>query len=272
MSSPCRKYFIFFSLVVMAVFQFPARAQQRELRVCADPDNLPFSNNQQQGFENLIATLVAQDLQANLSYVWQRMGRGFVREYLNQPRCDLLIGVPDNYQPLLTTTPYYRSSYVFVIRRDAPFKPTSLDDPALRKIKIGVQALNEQYTPPAEALIDRGLQSSLVPFYSVGGEAESIVRAVLNREISAAIVWGPLAGYWATKFPGDLELTPVPPENSPSGLPFTFAISMGVRKGNDVLRQELEAVLQHRQQEIQEILSQFGIPTLPAPAPSKRGR
>src|SRR5437763_1694152 len=93
-------------------------AQTRELRVCADPDNMPFSNTREQGFENRIAEIVASELHAHLAYVWQRMGRGFVREYMDKSKCDLLVGIPTNYRPLLTTSPYYRSSYVFVYRRD----------------------------------------------------------------------------------------------------------------------------------------------------------
>src|SRR5438477_2893958 len=127
---------------------FAATGQTRQLRVCADPNNLPFSNIKQEGFENRIAELVAKDLGARLSYVWQRMGRGFVREYLNKSQCDLLIGIPTNYRPVLTTTPYYRSSYVFVTRRDGRMKPASLNDPSLRQMKIGVQVLEEEYTPP----------------------------------------------------------------------------------------------------------------------------
>ena len=92
-----------------------ATAQSRELRLCADPDNMPFSNIQQRGFENRIAELVAADLGAHLTYVWQRMGRGFVREYLDKSQCDFVVGIPTNFRPLLTTRPYYRSTYVFVV-------------------------------------------------------------------------------------------------------------------------------------------------------------
>ncbi len=101
---------VFFSTIT-------AVGQARELRVCADPNNMPFSNIKLEGFENRIASIVAKDLDARLSYVWQRMGRGFVREYLDKSRCDLLIGIPNNYRSVLTTTPYYRSTYVFVSRR-----------------------------------------------------------------------------------------------------------------------------------------------------------
>jgi len=133
--------FSFRSMVYAAAMLISGLAFARDLRVCADPDNLPFSNNKQQGFENRIAELVARNLHANLVYQWQRMGRGFVREYLNTSQCDVLIGIPANFKPVLTTTPYYRSSYVFVTRKDGKLKPASLDDPALHELKIGVQVL-----------------------------------------------------------------------------------------------------------------------------------
>jgi mxaJ protein len=121
--------------------------QAVDVRVCADPDNLPFSNRKREGFENRIAEIVAKDLDARLVYVWQRMGRGFVREYLGKGQCDLLIGIPATYQPVLTTTPYYRSTYVFVSRRNRTRQISSLDSPDLRGLQIGVQVLDEQYAP-----------------------------------------------------------------------------------------------------------------------------
>jgi mxaJ protein len=246
-------------------------ASARDLRVCADPDNLPFSNRSQQGFENRIAEVVARDLNARLVYVWQRMGRGFVREYLDGARCDLLIGIPANFKPVLATSPYYRSSYVFVTRRNSNLKLASLDDPALHKLKIGVQVLEEDYTPPATALARRGLQNAIVGFDTTGEDADSIIRAVVDRKVDTAIVWGPLAGYYARKFVGKLELTPVTPQIDPPNLPLTFAISFGVRKGNIGLRGELEEVLQRKQIEIRNILSHYGIPQLEVAAASAGG-
>lgn len=245
-------------------------AMGRTLRVCADPDNLPFSNSHQQGYENKIATLVAAELHAELTYEWQRMGRGFVREYLNRGACDLLIGVPANFKPVLTTTPYYRSTYVFVTRRDHHLQLSSLNDPAMHSIKIGVQVMDEDYTPPASALARRGLQDEIVGFESTGDQADSILRAVADGKVDTAMVWGPLAGYFAQKFKSALELTPVTPEVDPPGLPFTFAISMGVQKGNSRLRDELEGVLSRRRTEIQKILRSYGVPLLET-APSTPG-
>jgi mxaJ protein len=237
-------------------------ASARDLRVCADPDNLPFSNNKQQGFENRIAELVARELNAHLVYQWQRMGRGFVREYLNKAECDVLIGIPASFKPVLTTTPYYRSSYVFVTRRDARMKPASLDDPTLHQMKIGVQVLEEDYTPPATALARRHMQDQIVGFETTGEDADSIVRAVADRKVDTALVWGPLAGFFAKKFGGVLQLTPVTPEVDIPALPFTFAIAMGVRKGNTQLRDELQSVIEKRQAEIRSILDEYGVPQL----------
>jgi mxaJ protein len=251
---------------VLLIISIAAVGQRRELRVCADPNNLPFSNTKQQGFENRIADLLAKDLNAHLTYVWQRMGRGFVREYLNKSECDLLIGIPSNYRPVLTTSPYYRSTYVFVSRRSANLDVTSFNSPELHGMKIGIQVLEEEYTPPGEALARRGLQSAIVG-YDTTDDAESIVRAVAEKQVGIAVVWGPLAGYFAQKYHGDLVLTPVEPQVDPPGLPFTFAISMGVKKSNVELRDELDRFLAHRQNEIRKILTQYGVPQLPlAPA------
>lgn len=257
MSSPFRRV----SVAVLLLAGLAA-AQPRTLSVCADPANLPFSNRAQQGFENRIAELLARDLHATLRYQWQRMGRGFVRDYLAGAQCDLIIGIPTDYKPVLTTSPYYRSSYVFVTRRDRALHDLSLNDAVLHKMKIGVQVLEEDYTPAAEALARRGMQGNIVGFQTTGSQAASIVRAVYGRKIDTAIVWGPLAGYFARRYGNALELTPVEPQVDPPALPFTFQISMGVRKGNGVLASELEKFLLRRRPEIERILHDYGVPQL----------
>jgi mxaJ protein len=257
MCSLFRSFFRCWAVILIASSSFATTSQ---LRVCADPDNLPFSNRQQQGFENHIAELLAADMHARLSYVWQRMGRGFVREYLTKQRCDLLIGIPVNYPQLLVTRPYYRSTYVFVSRRKAPKVPANLNDPELHSMRIGVQVLDDDYAPPARALARRSMQANIVGFETAGEEASSIVDAVAHRKIDLAIVWGPFAGYFAQRYPGALRIVPVQPEVDPPGLPFTFAISMGVRKGNDALRQRLESFLERRRNAIQTILRRYGVP------------
>jgi len=262
MCSPFLRVFFLLSAV-------SATAQVRDLRVCADPNNMPFSNRKQEGFENRIAQLMAKDLGAHVNYVWQRMGRGFVREYLDKAQCDLLIGIPTNYRQVLTTSPYYRSTYVFVSRRDRGLQSGSFNSPELHGFKrIGVQVLEEEYTPPGEALARRGLQAAIVGFDTIGDGADSIVHAVATRQVDLAVVWGPLAGYFAKKYGRRIELMPVEPEVDPPGLPFTFAISMGVRKGNFVLRDELQGFLARRRSEIQHILDEYGVPQLPLASPA----
>jgi mxaJ protein len=259
MYSPCLKLLVGFSLLISDV---GVNAQTRELRVCADPNNMPFSSRDQTGFENRIAALVARDLNARLTFLWQRMGRGFVREYLDKAQCDFVVGIPTNYRSVLTTRPYYRSTYVFVSKQGGPVI-SSLDSPALHGLKIGVQVLDEQYTPPGEALARRGLHAAIVGFDTIGDDADSIVRAVADKKVDFAIVWGPLAGYFARKVGHDLGITPVEPEVDPPGLPFTFAISMGVRKRNLALRDQLEKILVERRSDIRAILDEYGVPQLP---------
>ena len=250
-------------LCVMALASVPIARAEGDLRVCADPDNMPFSNTHRQGFENRLAELVANSLGTQLTYVWQRMGRGFVRDYLNDSKCDLLIGIPENYRPVLTTAAYYRSTYVFVTPRNQASQISSFNSEGLRGLKIGVQVLDENYTPPGEALARRGLQSELRGFDTTGEGADSIVQAVADRNVDIAVVWGPLAGYFVRQHPDKLQMIPVEPEVDPPGLPFTFAISMGVRKGNYGLRDQLNTFLRSHEKEIRAILDSYGILQLP---------
>ena len=250
-------------IVVLVMFISGMAAAQTELRVCADPANMPFSNAKQQGFENAIAEVVAKSLGLHVAYVWQRMGRGFVREYLNAGKCDLLVGIPSNFRPVLTTTPYYRSTYYFVTRRDRNLQLASFDSPELRGLRIGVQVLEEEYAPPGQALARRGLQSQIVGFDTTGAGADSIIRAVADRKIDAAVVWGPLAGYFSREYHDVLKLTPVNVALDPPALPFAFSISMGVRKGNVALHDAVEKVLQEKKSAIQAVLNSYGIPQIP---------
>jgi mxaJ protein len=235
----------------------------KTLRVCADPNNLPFSNRAGEGFENHIAQLIANSLGADLQYRWHRLGRGFVREVLGKAECDLLVGIPVGFPGVLTTRPYYRSTYVFVARRDARVQPGSLDDQRLAQCRIAVQALDAEYSPPAAALARRGLQSNLVGFYTVGTGAAPMLKAVAEQQVDLAIVWGPLAGFAAEQFKGALLLTPIAPEFDAPRLPFTFQIAMGVRKSDLALRDELQRFLDVHGGQIREILDHYHVPVLP---------
>ena len=122
------------ALPAFACAPSPERTAGRELRVCADPNNLPFSNSRQEGFENKLADLIAKDLKAKVRYTWWAQRRGFIRNTLNAGKCDVVMGVPSSFELALATNSYYRSTYVFVTRHDRNLRITSFDDPLLRKL------------------------------------------------------------------------------------------------------------------------------------------
>ena len=145
-------------------------AEARELRVCADPNNLPFSNQRGEGFENRIAEIVAEELGATVAYTWWAQRRGFVRNTVNAGACDLIPGTVFGADGLRTSRPYYRSSYVFLTRADRGPDVESLDDPALRTATIGVQLVGDDgsNTPPAHALARRGVVNNVRGFMVYG--------------------------------------------------------------------------------------------------------
>jgi mxaJ protein len=244
----------------------PAPPAPRLLRVCADPNNLPFSNQRGEGFENRLAELTAEALGAELVYEWKPHRRGFIRTGLRAGACDVVIGMASEVDLALTTRPYYRSSYV-VVRRPGGPAITSFDDPALAELRIGVQLVGDDYmnTPPAHALARRGHAHNLVGYtvygdYRQDSPPAEVVRAVARGEIDLAIAWGPLAGYVARHSPEPLEVVPLAGPPDPADPPMAFDISMAVARGNHALRDELDAVLAARADEIAELLRAYGVP------------
>ena len=248
----------------------------RELRVCADPNNLPYSNRKLEGFENRLAEMAARDLNASVRYTWWPQHRGFIRNTLKAGKCDVLMGLPSSVELALTTRPYYRSSYVFVYRQDRGIAIHSFDDPALRKLRIGVQMVGDDGTnsPPAHALANRGMVRNIVGYsvygdYSQPNPPARIVEAVAKGEVDVAVVWGPLAGYFAPRQHSGrdvaLELVPVSPQIDRPFLPFVFDMSMGVRRGDDKLRAELDSFLERRRPEIEALLDRYGVPRVGGP-------
>jgi mxaJ protein len=245
----------------------PATAPKPALRVCADPNNLPFSNRAGDGFENRIADLLAADRHATLEYTWWAQRRGFVRNTLEAGACDVVIGIPRESELIATTQPYYRSSYVFVSRRDRGLDLASFDDPRLPKLRIGVQMIGDDFanTPPAHALARRGMTANVVGYPVYGDYARpsplsEIVSAVDRGEVDTAVVWGPAAGFFALRSQGRLALSPVSPERDSRSLPFAFEISMGVRRGEAALRTELDDFLVRRHADVGAILDRYGVP------------
>jgi mxaJ protein len=240
-------------------------APARELRVCADPNNLPFSNAAGEGFENRIVSLIAHDLGAAVHYVWWAQRRGLLRNTLNSGECDVIAGIASDVGMVATTRPYYRSTYVFLQRAGAN-TVQSFDDPRLANLTIGVQLIgdNGANTPPAHALARRGLTSN-VRGYPVYGDYQDdaplapITDAVGTGKIDLAVVWGPVAGYFAKREDPPLSVTPVSPWLDGPQWPMAFDISMGTRQDNE-LRAELDRALEANQPAITAILHEYGVP------------
>jgi mxaJ protein len=227
-----------------------------ELRVCAEPDNLPYSHQDESGFENRIARLLAEELKATLTYTWFLQRRAFVRKTAGV--CEVFIGVPSDFERLLTTRPYYRSSYVFV----GALK--SFQDPGLKMLRIGVQLIGDDLaaTPGAHALAMGGAVNNVTgfPVYGHRPAGQRIVEAIAQGELDAGVVWGPAAGQFAF-----FNKLPVQEAKAPPGfpLPLQFSISVGVRRGNGVLREALDAALERRRLEIHAVLDEYHVPRLP---------
>jgi quinoprotein dehydrogenase-associated probable ABC transporter substrate-binding protein len=262
--------------IVCANVAFAQTSTKPAFRVCADPENMPFSNQKQEGFENKIADLVAKELGEPTRYIWWGQRRGFIRNTMNatleEGRCDVVIAVPKEYDLVRTTKPYFRSTYVFVYPRDKGLKITSLDDPILKKVKIGVHLLGNDYEnpPPVHELSKRGVVGNLVgftTFYSAENPPSAIIDAVAGGKVDVAIVWGPAAGYYVQRQHMPLVMVPVP--SAPGDLPFAFDISMGVKPGNTALLTTLEKVLDSRRADIMKILKEYNVPLVDGKGVSK---
>jgi mxaJ protein len=267
MMRTCRNLDIAMLVALSFAFAFAPIAQAdatRTLRVCADPADMPFSNRDRAGLENAIVDVVARALDARVEYVWWSQQRGYARKTLGAGSCDLWPGVASDVTTMETTAPYYRSTYVFVSRRDAHLDIASFDDPRLKTLRIGVQMIGNDATntPPAHALARRGITSNVRGFmiYDAGGDASPspILKAVADSTIDIAIVWGPAAGWFAKQSKTPLALTPTPAADGT--LPMTFDISMGMKKGNDALKLEVERALARKHDAVDAILDRFGVP------------
>lgn len=238
------------------------------LRVCADPDNMPLSNQQGEGFEQKIAELIAREWNAKVEYAWWPVRRGFFSRALNGRYCDVAIQAPAGLDMAGVTKPYFRYGYVFVTRKDSGLDITSLADPRLKKLRIAVNLLNSdaENTPPAMALSRYGVVGNLTgfsTFYTDENRPEDIIEAVANKDVDVAIVWGPLAGFFAKNSPVPLDLRPLAERDSLTDFPFQFNIAMGVRRRDRELRDSLNALIERKQPELQAILKEYGVPLFP---------
>lgn len=256
------------AFLVMAVTDAPARAadtveavDHSALRICADPHNLPFSDKDGGGFENKIAELFAQNLQVPLRYVWYPNTVGFLRNTLRARQCDLVMGIVSGAELVQSTNPYYRSSYVMVTRKADNLTIDSLDDAKMRSLKIGLTA----GTPPSDLAVRSGLIANVRPYplfvdtrYDAPGK--QMVTDLLQKKIDVALLWGPIAGYFARDHAADLTIAPL--KAAGGNLRLDFYITMGVRPGENKWKNEINDLIRRNQTQIASILHDYGIPTL----------
>jgi quinoprotein dehydrogenase-associated probable ABC transporter substrate-binding protein len=245
-------------------------ARADPLRVCADPNNLPYSDRSESGFENALAELAASALGFDgVAYTWLPQRRGFVRNTLDAGLCDVIIGVPVGYELAATTKPYYYSSYVFVTRTSDNASPKSFDDPALEHLRIGVPAVGDDYssTPGETALERRGIVNNVVGYSIYGNYAEPhppsrLIEAVAAGDIDVAVAWGPLAGYFAARQGVPLTVVPVFADPKSPAIPFVYGMAMGVRRGDHELRSRLNGFISTRAGDIDQVLERYSVPLI----------
>jgi quinoprotein dehydrogenase-associated probable ABC transporter substrate-binding protein len=232
------------------------------LRVCADPRNLPFSNEKGEGFENKIAELLAAKLDKKLAYVWYPQATGFVRNTLGAHRCDLIPGFPQGDELVQSTNPYYRTAYALVIRPDTGLDDLdALTDPRLKAKRIGIVA----GTPPATYLAVNGLMPKAKPYplvidTRVDSSAQAMMRDLAGGEIDVGVLWGPLAGYYAKQANPPMRVVLLLKETG--GPPLAFRIAMGVRAADQNWKRQLNKLIAENQTEINRLLRDFGVPLL----------
>jgi len=251
-------------LVLMLALAVPA-GHAAALRVCSDPNNLPFSNRALEGFENKIAALLARDLGETLEYEFAAQQKTFAERTLDAHRCDVIMGVPVGMPGMIETHAYYRSSYVFVYRVDRDLKLHSLRDARLRHLRIGVHLIGADDLPPVAALGEQGIVDNVSGFTIHGDSAEPnpparLLTAVADDSIDVAVVWGPLAGFFARRSTVPLRIAAIDDTASFAPLRFRYAIAMGVRRGDVALRRRLDRVIEHERAAILATLRDYGVP------------
>jgi len=262
-------------LIAVAVLLPTASAVEREaFRVCADPNNLPFSHKNLQGFENKLADLWSKRLGLELRYTWFPQRMGFVRNTLrsknerNEYKCDVVMGVAEGYELLQTTSPYYRSTYALVYVKGRGLDDVqsgsdflNLDDKRKARLRIGAF----DRTPGPTWLSRHGMLDQMVPYQVMSGDPEDypgeiLEQALVETDIDSAIIWGPIAGYFA-KQAEQVEMVVIPLESEP-GIKFDYQISAGVRRGDDDAKNELERLMDETSGEIEDLLEEYNVPLL----------
>jgi ABC-type branched-subunit amino acid transport system substrate-binding protein/ABC-type amino acid transport substrate-binding protein len=254
-------------LLLLAAGQFALAAGRWELKVCAEPNDPPASNERQEGFENRIVQLLAEELGASLSYVWLPTSLITVRDHMRVGACDLIMGVPDGFLGLLSTIPYYQIPHVFIYRQDSPFEIRSLEDEALKRLKVGTYPLSLADF----ALRNQGINPILLHPSNILSQIEvsaPLIQALRERSIDVAILSGSVAAQYSKQYPGEFKIVPVSPEIAPPFVPMFQIGTIAVRPGDESLRDELNLAIARRWEAIQQVFQSYGIPLLPLPRPN----
>jgi mxaJ protein len=267
------------AVVVSGLAASAATAQAWDMRVCADPNNMPFSRKDQAGFENKIAQLLADDMGAKVSFVWWPLTEEVVATQLREGQCDIVMGSPESGGGVLATIAYYRSPFAFVYRADAGYDISSFDDDVLKKLKIGFNVRNSS---PDQALVTRGMTQNVVTMpYSHDisipnvndktplddGPEAALFDALTKGEFDVAIPWGPVAGYFASRQKVPLKVVPTD-EFDTSFLPMYISMVIIVRQGDEALRDRLNVAIADRWDDINAVLKSYGVPLLDLPQPT----
>jgi mxaJ protein len=265
MSSRCPD--IACALAAAVLFAMGGETAARDIVVCADPDFLPYSNAQGEGFENRVVELLANALGDRVVYRWQPLRRGMIRKTLGAHACDVLAGVPVGMAGVATTVAYYRSGYVFVSKRGREVPIASLDDPRLEGESIGVELPGADMagTPAALALARRGIVANVIgfPLYGSTPAAQRMIEALDRGDLDIAVVWGPQVGYFAARAKTPLAVTFIPALEGAATM--TFDIALAVREEDAALRADLDRAIEERRHDIERVLASFDVPVL-APA------
>lgn len=234
---------------------------RKGLRVCADPRDLPFSDQQGGGFENKIAEMLGRELSLPVEYVWYPQVIGFSRNTLQAGRCDLVMGTVAGDEEMDTTSPYYYTSYVIVLRNDLGWSFSGFDDPRLKDLQIGVIA----GTPPADLLVRHGLMGKARPYpltvdTRIDAPSQHMISDIVDKKIDAGLLWGPLAGFYIHQ--GNLPLSVALLKDEPSSPRMQYHIAMGVRHNEVDWRRKVNSLIIAKQGEINQILHDYGVPLL----------
>jgi quinoprotein dehydrogenase-associated probable ABC transporter substrate-binding protein len=235
---------------------------RRVLRVCADPANMPFSNQKGEGFENKVADIIGDELGVPVEYTWFPQAVGFARNTLLAKRCDLIIGTGQGDDLVLNTNHLYRSSYALVYPKGKGLDGVeSLFDPKLKDKRLGVMI----GTPPADLIAKAGLMGKAKPYRLIvdrryDSPAEEMVKDIRSGDIDGGVMWGPMAGYYAKK--GGESLTMVPLVKDDKNGKMEFRITMGVRQGDDLWKRQLNDIMKKRRADIDRVLLDYGVPLL----------